>query len=40
MERIAVMMNADELDAAPLLELNVLTASSISSISKADESQR
>jgi DNA-binding MarR family transcriptional regulator len=43
MERIAVMMNADELDAAPLLELNVLTASSVSSVSsvsKADESQR
>ncbi len=28
MERIAVMMNADEIDAAPLLELDVLSASS------------
>ena len=28
MERIAVMMDADEIDAAPLLELNALSASS------------
>ena len=36
MERIADMMNANELDAAPLLELNAMSASSISSTTKAD----
>ena len=33
MERLSAMMNADEIDAAPLLELNAMSASSVS---KAD----
>jgi DNA-binding MarR family transcriptional regulator len=36
MERIAEMMNANEIDAAPLLELNAMSASSISLSNKDD----
>jgi len=36
MERLAEMMNANEIDAAPLLELNAMSASSISNANKTD----
>jgi DNA-binding MarR family transcriptional regulator len=35
-ERLAEMMDANEIDAAPLLELNAMCASSISNVTKAD----
>ena len=35
-ERLADMMDANELDAAPLLELNTMSASSISNLTKAN----
>jgi len=36
MERLAEMMNANEIDAAPLLELNAMSASSVSIANKAN----
>lgn len=36
MERLAEMMDANEIDAAPLLELNAMSASSVSNTNKAD----
>ena len=36
MERLAVMMDANEIDASPLLELNAMSASSINNTNKTD----
>jgi DNA-binding MarR family transcriptional regulator len=36
MERLADMMNANEIDASPLLELNAMSASSINNTNKTD----
>lgn len=40
MERLAEMMDANEIDASPLLELNAMSASSINNSNKADAPKR